>query len=56
MWFQVYKAKLDYLTDYYMLLMIEKRITKGYSEVLGDRYVKANSKYLDYYNPEKPTN
>ena len=38
--------KLDLLTDYDMLLMFENGIRGGYSGVLGDRYVKANNKYL----------
>lgn len=50
--FKYTKAKLDYLTDYDMLQMIEKGIRGGYSGVLGDLHVKANNKYLDDYNPE----
>ena len=44
------KVKLDLLTDYDMLLMFEQGIRGGYSGVLGDRYVKANNKYV----PLKP--
>ena len=37
---------LNILTDYDMLLMFENGIRGGYSGVLGDRYVKANNRYL----------
>ena len=46
MWFKYTGIKLDLLTDYDMLLMFENGIRGGYSGVLGDRYVKANNKYL----------
>ena len=39
-----------------MLLMFENGIRGGYSGVLGDRYVKANNKYLDDFNPNKKSN
>ena len=48
--------KLDLLTDYDMLLMFEKGIRGGYSGVLGSRYVKANNKYCDDYDPEEESN
>ena len=44
--FKQTKMKLDLLTDYDMLLMFENGIRGGYSGVLGDRYVKANNKYV----------
>ena len=47
------QVKLDLLTDYDMLLMFENGIRGGYSGVLGDRYVKANNKYLDGFNQMK---
>ena len=50
------KIKLDLLTDYDMLLMFENGIRGGYSGVLGDRYVKANNKYLDGFNPNEKSN
>ena len=48
--------KLDLLTDYKMLLMFESGIRGGYSGVLGKRYVKANNKYLEDYDSNKPEN
>ena len=39
-----------------MLLMFENGIRGGYSGVLGDRYVKANNKYLDGLNPNEKSN
>ena len=47
---------LDLLIDYEMLLMFENGIRGGYSGVLGNRYVKANNKYLDDYDSIKPSN
>ena len=40
------KINLDLLTNYDMLLMFENGIRGGCSGVLGDRYVKANNKYV----------
>ena len=45
------KVKLELLTDYNMYLMFEAGIRGGYSGVLGDRYVKANNKYIPNYDP-----
>ena len=45
--------KLDLLTDYDMLLMFENGIRGGCSVVLGDRYVKANNKYVPLDTNEK---
>ena len=42
------QVTLDYITDYDMLLMFDKGIRGVYSGVLGNRYVKANNKYLKY--------
>ena len=39
-------VKLDYISDKEMYLMFEQGIRGGFSGVLGDRYVKANNKYL----------
>ena len=39
-----------------MLLMFENGIRGGYSGVLGNRYFKANDKYLEDYNPKEPQN
>ena len=39
-----------------MLLMFESGIRGGYSSVLGKRYVKANNKFVEDYDPNKPEN
>ena len=36
--------------------MFENGIRGGYSGVLGKRYVKANNKYLDDFNPDQLSN
>ena len=54
--FKYTNINLDLLSDYDMLLMIEKGIRGGFSGVLGSRYVKANNKYLKDYNPSLPSN
>ena len=51
--FKQTKIKLGLLTDYDMLLVFENRIRGGYSGVLGDRYVKANNKYVPLDTSEK---
>ena len=54
--FKYTEVKLDLLSDYDMLLMFENGIRGGYSGVLGDRYVKANNKYLEDYDSSKSSN
>ena len=50
--FKYTDIELDLLSDYEMLLMFENGIRGGYSGVLGNRYVKANNKYLNDYEPK----
>ncbi len=47
-------TELDLLSDSDMYLMIEKGIRGGVSSIMK-RYSKANHKYLDDYDPEKPS-
>ena len=44
--------KLELLTDYDMLLMVEERIRRGICHSIH-RYAKANSKYMKNYNKNK---
>jgi hypothetical protein len=46
---------LQLLTDIEMHEMFEKAKRGGFSGVLGDRHVVANNKYLDEYDPDKPS-
>ena len=43
------KVKLELLTDYGMLLMVEKRIRGGICQAMH-RYAKANNKYINKYD------
>jgi hypothetical protein len=49
-----YDFAVELLTDSEMLTMAEDGVREGYSGLLGDRYVKANNKFLPDYNPDKP--
>ncbi len=48
------EAELDLISDSDMYLMIERGIRGGVSSIMK-RYSKANHKYLDDYDPEKPS-
>ena len=46
------KVKLDLLSDIDMLLIVEKGISRGICHAIY-RYVKANIKYMKYYDKNK---
>ena len=48
------KVKLELLTDYDMLMMVEKGIRGGVS-MISTRYGRANNTYMKDYDPDKPT-
>jgi hypothetical protein len=47
--------KLELFTDVNMKMMTKKGMRGGFSGVLGNRYAKANNKYLLDYDPSKPS-
>ncbi|XP_020912011.1 uncharacterized protein LOC110249773 [Exaiptasia diaphana] len=51
---KITKVKLELLTDYDMLLMIEKGLRGGVS-MISNRYGKANNPYMKEYDPDLPT-
>ena len=50
---KITEVKLELLTDYDMLLMVEKGIRGGVS-MISTRYGKANNPYMDKYDPNLP--
>ena len=51
---KITKVRLELLTDYDMLMMIEKGIRGGVS-MISTRYGKANNPYMKDYDPDQPT-
>ena len=51
---KIAKVRLELLTDYDMLMMIEKGIRGGVS-MISTRYGKANNPYMKDYDPDQPT-
>ena len=51
---KINKVKLELLTDYEMLMMVEKGIRGGVS-MISTRYGKANNPYMKDYDPDLPT-
>ena len=51
---KVAKVRLELLTDYDMLMMVEKGIRGGVS-MISTRYGKANNPYMKDYDPDQPT-
>ena len=52
--FKKTKVRLELLTDYDMLMMVEKGIRGGVS-MISTRYGKANNPYMKDYDPDQPT-
>ena len=48
------KVRLELLTDYDLLMMVEKGIRGGVS-MISTRYGKANNPYMNNYDPDQPT-
>ena len=51
---KINKVELELLTDYDMLMMVEKGIRGGVS-MISTRYGKANNPYMKDYDPDQPT-
>ena len=51
---KITKVRLELLTDYDMLMMVEKGIRGGVS-MISTRYGKANNPYMKDYDPDQPT-
>ena len=52
---KITKVKLEQLTDYDMLLMIEQLGISGGVSMVSKRYGQANNKYMKEYKPNLPT-
>ena len=50
------KVELDLITDLEIMDMIERQKRGGLCFVGSKRYVEANNKYLENYDPSKPPN
>ena len=50
------KVELDLITDLEIMDMIERQTRGGLCFVGSKRYVEANNKYLENYEPSKPSN
>ena len=46
--------ELDKITDTDKYLFIEKGL-RGGTSCIAERFAKANNKYLNYYDPKKPS-
>ena len=51
---KITKVRLELLTDYEILMMVEKGIRGGVS-MISTRYSKANNPYMKDYDPNQPT-
>ena len=51
---KINKVELELLSDYEMLMMVEKGIRGGVS-MISTRYGKANNPYMKDYDPDQPT-
>ena len=51
---KITKVELELLSDYEMLMMVEKGIRGGVS-MISTRYGKANNPYMNNYDPDQPT-
>ena len=51
---KITKVRLELLTDYDILMMVEKGIRGGVS-MISTRYGKANNPYMKDYDPDQPT-
>ena len=51
---KITKVRLELLTDYDILMMVEKGIRGGVS-MISTRYGKANNPYMKEYDPDQPT-
>ena len=50
------KVELDLITDLELMDMIERQTRGGLCFIGSKRYVEATNKYLENYDPSKPSN